>query len=120
MCRLLPGFLGMGITCCKFTPSEAGAPFEVAPECWKVHELILEIIKPRAIITFGRKPFDFVSVKLGASNFCEIRADHSTWTCRAARDKNGRVLIGLPHLSPYALRYKPEVLKWVVELVGQA
>lgn len=93
--------------------SGSGYP-EFADICWPVHKLILDIVKPTTIITFGVKPFDFVSKKLEAATLPNIPSGHGNWVCREAVSKKFRI-VGLPHLSRYHLHGKTEVMKWLRE-----
>lgn len=96
--------------------SGSGYP-RLAHICWPVHELILNIVKPKIIITFGVKPFEFVSQKLGASKLPNVPSGHGNWVCREAISKDARVF-GLPHLSSYHLHGKTEVMQWLCKKDG--
>jgi hypothetical protein len=77
-----------------------------ANDCWSVHETIIrEIVKPRVIITHGSLPFDFISEKLKGKLLEEPqKCKHAKWTWRCSRlEETGQKLIGLPHLSIYAI-----------------
>lgn len=92
---------------------EGGAGYPAnAHICWPVHEMILGIVNPEVIITFGNRPFDFVCDKLGITNI-ETRKNigHGNWVCRVA--KGDRLVIGFPHLSRYSLHGKEELIDWL-------
>lgn len=91
---------------------------ERAKLCWPVHEMILEIVSPAAIITFGRQPFNFIIDKLSGTTPNDFRAGHGNWTWRYSILKTGEKLIGLPHLSRYSLTSHPDVLHQIRELIG--
>jgi hypothetical protein len=91
---------------------------ERAKLCWPVHEAILEIVRPAAIITFGRQPFNFIIDKLSGTASEDSLAGHGKWTWRYSILKTGEKLIGLPHLSRYALTSHPDVLHQIRELIG--
>jgi hypothetical protein len=91
---------------------------ERAKLCWPVHETILEIVHPAAIITFGRQPFNFIIDKLSGTAPNDFRAGHGKWTWRYSTLKTGEKLIGFPHLSRYALTSHPDVLHQIRELIG--
>lgn len=90
---------------------------KLAHICWPVHELILDIVKPETIITFGRKPFEYFSMKLKASSLQNKPSGHGSWVCREARSRNFRI-IGLPHLSRYHLHGKVDVMHWLCKKDG--
>lgn len=99
--------------------SEKGAGGAKRTElCWAVHEAILEIVRPAVIITFGRQPFNFFRYKLSGTAAEDSRAGHGNWTWRYSILKTGEKLIGLPHLSRYALISHPDVVNGIRELIG--
>lgn len=99
--------------------SEKGAGGrERAELCWPVHKSILEIVRPISIITFGQQPFDFIRDKVGGTDPEKYPSGHGQWKWRYSILKTGEKLIGLPHLSRYALRSHPEVVGKIRELVG--
>ena len=90
---------------------------ELAKLCWPVHEAILEIVRPRLVVTFGNSsisPYAFLRSVLGEA-FRErtFRAGHGNWRCRAFRTANRMWVVGLPHLSRYAVNHHPEVAEWL-------
>jgi hypothetical protein len=99
------------------TAAQAGYPRK-ALICWPVHEMILQIVHPRAILTFGQQPFDFLREKLTAN--ARLRdiptGRRDGWTCRVARTSSGLILLGLPHLSWF--RPSDDVLMRIHECVG--
>ncbi|GAB4404801.1 MAG: hypothetical protein OHK0048_24420 [Rhodoferax sp.] len=98
--------------------NESGSGYpKLAYICWPVHELILGIVKPKTIITFGKKPFEFVSEKLGASRLPDIPSGHGNWICREANSRSARI-VGLPHLSRYHLHGKTDVMQWLSKKDG--
>jgi hypothetical protein len=63
--------------------SEKGARYaELVDRCWQVHEAILKIVRPSAIITFGRQPFDFIKTKRHGDDRPAQNSGHGKWTCR--------------------------------------
>lgn len=91
---------------------------ERAELCWPVHQAVLAIVQPLAIITFGRQPFNFILEKLSGTAPQDSRAGHGNWTWRCSSLKAGQKLIGLPHLSRYALSSRQHVLAQIKELIG--
>lgn len=94
---------------------------ELARLCWGVHELILNIVKPKMILAFGngerRSPYSFLRSKFKPSEeevLCDI--GHGNWKCKAFKATlNRRTLyvVGLPHLSRYDVIGKSQVVEWV-------
>ena len=103
----------------KRSADEGGAGYpELAELCWPVHKAILEIVCPSAIITFGKQPFDFIRGKIGETDHEKYPSGHGKWTWRYSILKTGEKLIGVPHLSLYALRCHPEVIEKIGLLIG--
>jgi len=99
---------------------ERGAKYEeLVDKCWRVHEAILEIVRPMAIITFGRQPFDFIKEKLHGDYHQPEKTKHGNWTWRYSILETGEKLIGLPHLSRYAVRNDPDVVKGIRSLLNR-
>ena len=92
--------------------SERGAGGKKRAElCWPVHEAILMIVRPAAIITFGRQPFSFIREKLCGTTPEYLPTGHGTWKWQYSILRAGEKLIGLPHLSRYALRSHSDVVE---------
>lgn len=87
-----------------------------AHTCWPVHEMVIDIVKPKVIITFGKKTFDFVCQKLELKESKGRDSGHGNWSCRSA--SGARTLIGLPHLSRYSLAGKSDVINWIKSKVN--
>jgi hypothetical protein len=93
--------------------------WEKAKKCWPVHEIIIrEIVQPRVIITFGSLPFDFIREKLCGKQLEECDSGHGKWKWRYSILETGEKLIGLPHLSRYALQKNPKVIEGIRERLG--
>lgn len=81
---------------------------EVEQACWKVHEKILEIVKPAVILAFGnsaRSPYAFIKNKYNFSDEVTEEAGHGNYQLKKFRASicNKEVIVaGLPHLSYYA------------------
>jgi hypothetical protein len=93
----------------------------MAEKCWPIHKAIIqEIVKPRVIITHGRLPFDFISDKLKGKPIQEPQpCKHGNWTWRCSRLETGQKLIGLPHLSIYAIdsQSRADIVKEIVKQI---
>ena len=96
----------------------AGYP-EKAEICWPVHQLILEIVRPRAILTFGRQPFNFIAEKLRAGSLFEGPSGYGNWKFRIDHVPPTLVLIGLPHLSRFDVTGKDRVLEQIRAAIGR-
>lgn len=95
--------------------SGSGYP-QTAQLCWPVHERILRIVQPKAIIAFGNSgvsPFRFLQAQYAAAQLSSFPSGHGNWQCFGFTASNGTRIIGLPHLSRYAVNNHPEVADWV-------
>jgi hypothetical protein len=84
--------------------------------CWPVHEHILRIVQPRAIVAFGNSgvsPFRFLQAHYGAQTLASFPSGHGTWSCFGFTAPTGIKVVGLPHLSRYAINKHPEVVGWL-------
>ena len=90
---------------------------QMATACWPVHRLILDIVRPTMILTFGRKVADFIVGKAEKSKLAGSKlSGHGNWECFAnSIVLNGRSisLVSLPHLSRYNINGHAEVIAWV-------
>lgn len=74
--------------------------------CWSVHRAVLEEIKPRVVITFGKTTYMQMLGKMKEDGrvFSDERTENAgwgNWKIRIASETDGVVVIGLPHLSWY-------------------
>lgn len=92
--------------------------FSLAKKCWPVHEAILNIIKPKLIITFGNSevsPYGYLHTMLGGDE-AYFQSGHGNWSLKGfSCEINGRsvYVAGLPHLSRYSPIGKKEVVEWL-------
>lgn len=98
----------------------AGSGFrELAPLCWPVHEQILGIVQPRVVVSFGNasgSPYTWLKSRLApTSREVTVPSGHGDWVCRSFTDGRYRV-VGLPHLSRYAIDRHPHVFEWIGRL----
>ncbi|MGA3069271.1 MAG: hypothetical protein ABSD43_03555 [Terracidiphilus sp.] len=97
---------------------------EMADLCWKVHEAILKIVQPEAIIVFGKLPYFFIKDKLNGTDLTESCTKHGSWKLRHSILKGGAILnteaqlIGLPHLSRYAIDSDKAVIDKIKTYLG--
>lgn len=94
--------------------------WNAAELCWPVHEEILKIIRPQAIIAFGKLPFDFIHDKMDGDKPQRNPSGWGNWEWRCSVLKDGEKLIGLPHLSIYDLRNRPTVIDGIKASLGLA
>ncbi len=88
-----------------------------ANTCWAVHERIIDVVRPRVVLTYGSTPYRFLSERFGRTGEVTMLAGHGTWECRAF-DVPGRFhVVGVPHMSLYAIDHHPEVVRWIKSLV---
>jgi uracil-DNA glycosylase len=99
------------------TPTEDRCEKAWADQCWPVHELIMNIVRPQVVITFGSRAYDYVTARRGALKEHEtsIGSGHGKWRCRSTQS-DGLTIIGLPHLSRYSLAGRTAVLEWIKQL----
>jgi hypothetical protein len=70
-------------------------------QCWPVHQAVIDTLRVRTILCFGKAAGNFVCKKLGAN----IEIDHYTetnnrrWTSRAHRAADGLVVVTVTHPS---------------------
>lgn len=94
--------------------------FTLAKKCWPVHEAIIDIVKPKIIITFGNSqtsPYGYLLSLLGGKEE-SAPSGHGTWKIKgfASNINNHPIYIaGLPHLSRYSPIGKNEVIDWLKE-----
>lgn len=93
--------------------------------CWPVHELMLDMVRPRVILAFGNSaisPYGYLRGRFAIQSDESITSGHGSWRCRSFRVKVGSIdtrVIGLPHLSRYSPTGKQEVLDWLVRQVDE-
>ena len=103
---------------------------DMANLCWPVHEYILRTVKPKMILAFGNSkesPFFFLQEKLGVDDD-KIIPPHGSghgsgdgeWKCKAFNTPNGMVIVGLPHLSRYAIDHHEDVPRWIQTIFSDA
>jgi hypothetical protein len=102
--------------------SMSGAEFyELAQKCWAVHRLILQVVKPKAIIAFGigdKSAYSYIYRKFTdyLCNQIECESHYRNWKCKAHRAWIERMeisVIGVPHLSYYNIKGKKDVIQWI-------
>lgn len=93
---------------------------QLAHLCWPVHLAILEIVRPRLIIAYGNSdvsPYAYLRSQLGGSSEQVFDSGHGTWKFRVFRSA-GQWIVGLPHLSRYAIDHHDEVADRIRRLLG--
>lgn len=89
---------------------------ETATLCWPVHERILRIVQPKLILTFGNSaisPFRFLQDHYQVTDPKRFSSGHGNWQCYGFSTPDGVKVIGLPHLSRYAIDKHHEVVEWM-------
>jgi hypothetical protein len=84
---------------------------ELAEMCWPVHQAILKTVRPKLVVCYGNSgesPYAFLHSVLPVRDEMEFPSGHGVWRCRAFRS-NGMWVVGLPHLSRYAIDKHPRV-----------
>jgi hypothetical protein len=86
------------------------------PVCLPVHEIFIEAIQPRFIMTFGSIDNFIPAVEV---TYIERRsAEHGTWMVHRGRGRvaGRQVEFGnVPHMSLWASDKRPDVVRWVIE-----
>lgn len=89
--------------------------------CWPVHREILKIVNPALIIAYGNSgdsPYSFMFQKFGGPRESQFASGHGNWSCRAFQVPGSFHVVGLPHMSRYAVTSHPEVVDWIRNLTG--
>jgi hypothetical protein len=92
--------------------------YGLAGYCWRFHENILDIIKPKIILCFGISDISSYSFLLSLYQGMEqeFPSGHGGWKCKAFITQiKGRetTIIGIPHLSYYNIIGKEDVIQWI-------
>ena len=99
--------------------SRSGYP-QLADLCWPIHLSILEIVRPKLIITIGNSaisPYAYLRRQLNGSAEQLFPSGHGDWRCRVFHSAS-RQVVGLPHLSRYAVDHHPSVAVWLRGLLA--
>lgn len=89
--------------------------------CWPVHLEIMKIVNPALIITYGNSgdsPYSFMLQKFSGPRESQFPSGHGNWSCRAFQVPGSFHVVGLPHMSRYAITSHPEVVGWIRHLTG--
>jgi hypothetical protein len=102
-----------------------------AKDCWKVNEYLISEVKPKYIIVYSNKAYDYLKCKLGVSD--EELVIDAKWTqdvrnrryVRIAQSKKGSKLIekpfyiiNIPHLSIYTFKGREYVVDEIKDRIG--
>ncbi|MGI8672055.1 MAG: hypothetical protein ACR2LU_05565, partial [Luteitalea sp.] len=77
---------------------------------------ILEIVQPRLVIVYGNPPYRFLGERFGRHGEVRHASGHGNWPCRSFDVTDRFRVVGLPHMSLYAVDHHPEVEEWTREL----
>lgn len=100
-----------------------GVDMEQAKHCWPVHDAIIDIVKPRLLLTFGNSglsPYTYIYGMLGGEQI-SAPSGHGTWSLKgfhATLAGQPVFVAGLPHLSRYSPINRPEVVSWLRSQAG--
>ena len=114
------GFIPRNVPCSNLifvrSIDVTGSSFkELSDLCWKVHEHILEVAKPKLLLVFGNpkpSPYTYLFEKFMPGQEETFPSGHGNWMCRSFR-ANGYTVVGLPHLSRYNIIRKSDVVHWI-------
>jgi len=89
--------------------------YGLAGYCWRFHEIILDIIKPKIILCFGISEVSAYSFlhSLYQGSEKKFPSGHGKWDCKFFKTKiNNRdtSIVGVPHLSYYNIIGKEKVI----------
>jgi hypothetical protein len=97
---------------------------QLAHQCWPVHEYMLELVRPRAILSIGKGAFEFIIQRgLLQSETEDFSSGQGMLKCRATILRLGTLdisLVSVPHLGDrigYDITAYPEAIRWVREKV---
>lgn len=94
----------------KTTNNSNQLNFGLAGLCWKVHQLALDVVQPKIIITCGNgngnSAFSFIHDIYAKVEYetISLTSTFSIKVCEISIQKRPTLLIGLPHLSLYEIR----------------
>lgn len=101
---------------------------EYADICWPVHDKILKMVNPKLIIAVGnewnnpensyKSSYGYLRDKLGCNDEKVCDAGQSpTYKWKSFKSNSGIVVVGLPHLSWYAIDDNhSDVIDWIKQL----
>ncbi|MDH4560659.1 hypothetical protein [Pseudomonas sp. BN411] len=95
-----------------------GVEYSLADKCWPVHRTILDIVKPKLILCCGNSgvsAYGYLKRRFGGEESAAA-SGHGNWSLKAFRAQiEGRecCVVGLPHMSRYEPRNKPQVIEWI-------
>lgn len=97
--------------------------YGLAGYCWRFHELLLDIIRPKIILCFGISDVSSYSflLSLYMGKETKIESGHGKWNCRTFTTiMEGRktTIIGIPHLSYYNIIGKEGVIEWIKSFIN--
>jgi len=113
------------------SPGQYGANYpDRGHICWPVHQIILNIVRPKVIIAFGNgaiSPYAFLVLKhfkaLGSWPTEDMHpAEYRGWHCKAFQtriDDLNLLVLGIPHLSRYTTEGRPAVVNWIKEKIRE-
>ena len=100
---------------CSTAAGDSGYP-QTATLCWPVHERIISIVQPRLILVFGNSsvsPFQFLRQQYQPLLVDFYSSGHGNWRCQGFSTLTDIKVIGLPHLSRYAVHRHEDVVEWI-------
>lgn len=87
-----------------------------ADMCWTVHACVLEIVQPKLVLTYGNTPYRFLGSRFGMRHEQRFPSGHGDWECRSFEVPGQFRVVGVPHMSLYAIDRHPEVIDWITRL----
>lgn len=68
------------------------------------------------VITYGNTPYRFLGDRVGVANERRVRVGHADWECRSFEVSGRFRVVGVPHMSLYAIDHHHEVVDWITRL----
>lgn len=95
-----------------------GVEYSLADKCWPVHKAILDLVRPRVIVCCGNSgvsSYGYLKARFGGAE-TTVPSGHGNWRLKSFHTSiDGRPywVVGLPHLSRYEPRNKPQAIEWL-------
>jgi hypothetical protein len=105
-------------------PSEIKNWQHKVESCWSVHELLMNIVRPKVLLTFGEPTREFVHSKCAPihdyGQWPEVRSSRQRFctTYRGLLVGRDVRVISVPHLGRFSLADKPTLMGWLQRLVA--
>lgn len=107
------------------SPTSQQMNHKYAALCWPLHEVYLEIIQPKMILTIGngesKSAFAYLKSRYGAKQVERVASKVSGWGCkRFSAQINGKsvTVVGVPHVSRFDPARYSDLFDWIKQSIG--